>query len=247
MSNPAGPPQHPSDDYPPSPYGQGGYPSGGDYQQGGGGYQQGGGAYQPGGGAYQQGGGLPPSGYPGGTPFQPAPQRGTSKLAVTGLVLFWLPFVGLLLSFVALFTTGGRRKRGRGLAAIGLVLSLLVTGSTVTAFVVLKDKVKNISTIGDPGCIAGKDIVLKNADLGGGTDPVVVKAKLQVLITGLDAAAKSSQNDSVRSAMTALANDYRQVLAAINAGKGVPDESQAKVETDANRIDELCTLGGAQK
>jgi hypothetical protein len=255
MSIPPGPPKQPSGDYPPSGYpsggGQpGGFPSGGGQP---GGFPSGGG--QPGG--YPSGGGqpggFPPSGYPtpgypGGTPYQPAPQQGTSGLAIAGLVLAFLAFpIGFILSLIALFTTGKGRKKGRGLAAAGLIISLLITGGVVTIAVVVKHNVKNITTIADPGCIAGKDIILKNGDLGGGSDPTVVKAKLQTLVTGLDAAATSARNDNVRAAMTALSNDYRQLLDAMKGGKNAPADIETKATNDANRIDELCTLGGAQK
>lgn len=231
MSIPPGPPQQPSGDYAsPGESQPGGYPSGGG---------------QP--------GGYPPSGYqapgyPSGTPYQPAPPRATSGLAIAGLVLAFLFFpLGLLLSLIALFTTGKGGKKGRGLAVAGLIISLLATGGVVTAVVLVKDNVKNISTIADPGCIAGKDIILKNADLGGGSDPTVIKAKLQALVTGLDAAARASRNDDVRTAMTALSNDYRQLLTAMDGGQNAPPDIEAKATNDANRIDELCTLGGAEK
>jgi hypothetical protein len=168
-------------------------------------------------------------------------------LAIAGLLLFWLPVVGLLLSLIAVFTAGGPHKKGRGLAAIGLVLSLLVTGGVAAGAYLVRDKFKNVTTIADPGCVAGKEVVLKNADLGGGTDANVVKAKLQVLIGGLGVAAKSARNVEVRAAMTGLSNDYRQLLASITANKGVPKDLETKIGTDANRIDELCTIGGAQK
>ncbi len=69
----------------------------------------------------------------------PAPQpKGTDPLAVTGLVLaFLLPFVGLVVSIVALTRTGPRKRAGRGLAVAGTVLGALFTVAVAVAAVLL--------------------------------------------------------------------------------------------------------------
>jgi hypothetical protein len=45
--------------------------------------------------------------------------------------------------------------------------------------------------------------------------------------------------------MSALADDYRQILDAVAAGQPAPIGLDAKLGKDANRIDELCPIGGA--
>lgn len=131
------------------------------------------------------------------------------------------------------------------LIAVAVVALLVVGGVGAVAFLV-KDKVKNITTIADPGCTKGKDVILADADLGGGTDPTVMKTKLQSLISGLDKAAAAAEHDDVKAAMTALSADYTALLKGLNTGQ-MPADLTTKVSTDANKIDELCTLGGAQK
>ena len=199
----------------------------------------------------QHPGAYPPAGYPAGGPLPyqpPAPAQGTSGLAIAGLVLAFVAFpIGLILSIVAFVTTGPGKKKGRGLAVAGIVVSLLITGGVVGAVYLVKDKVQNIATIADPGCTQGKDIILADGDLGGAAaDVATQKAKAQSLVTGLTKAAAAAKHDDVRAAMTALSADYTDLLKAADTGQ-LPPNFQAKVTADGNKIDELCTLGGAQK
>jgi hypothetical protein len=213
-------------------------------------------------------GGLPPAGYPAGgpTPYQqqdpdqqqppypqapyqpPAPTQGTSGLAIAGLILAFLAFpIGLILSIVAFVTTGAGKKKGRGLAVAGIVVSLLITGGVVGVVYLVKDKVQNITTIADPGCTQGKDIIVADGDLGGANaDVSVIKSKAQSLVTGLDKAAAAAKHDNVRAAMAALSADYKALIAGTDTGQ-LPKDFEAKVTADGNKIDELCTLGGVQK
>lgn len=194
-------------------------------------------------------GGLP-AGYPapgaGPGPYQPAPSPTTSGLAIAGLVLSVLLFpVGFVISLIALFTTSKNGQRGRGLAVLGLVISLLITGGVVVIFSVVKDNFQNISTIADPGCVKGKEIILENGDLGGGEDQM--KVKLRAMISGMDSAAAAARNADVRAAMKALGEDYRLLQEAALGGSEGPTDLEARIKTHADRIDELCTLGGAEK
>ena len=72
---------------------------------------------------------MPPYGmpamndYPGVPPQRP----GFSGLAISAVCTFWLPLVGLVLSIVAVVKTGAGKKRGRALAVVALVLSVLVS------------------------------------------------------------------------------------------------------------------------
>jgi hypothetical protein len=179
-------------------------------------------------------------------PYQPAPAPKTSGLAIAGLVLSVMVFpVGFVISLIALFTAGRNGQRGRGLAVLGLVISLLITGGVVVFFAVVKDNVKNISTIADPGCIKGKEIILDNGDLSGGEDQM--KAKLQAMITGMDSAAAAAKNADVQAAMKALGEDYRLLQEAALGGSQGQTDFEARIKTHADRIDELCTFGGAQE
>ena len=210
--------------------------------------------YPPAGGqpsAYPPAGGQP-AGYP---PYPPtdgppyykptqAPQK-TAGVAIAGLILAFLFFpLGLIFSIIGLVVTGKGGKGGRGLAVAGLVISLLAGAG---AIVVIAKVGKNITTIADPGCVRGKRVILDNGDLGGSTDITVVKSKLQTVITGLDEAAADAEHDNVRTAVKTLADDYRQLQTALNSGSEAPADLESRVATDANRIDDLCTIGGGQK
>ena len=162
----------------------------------------------------------------------PPPQKpGMSALAVIGFILaFLFSPIGFILSLIAIFQTGPGKKSGRGLAIAGTIISALAIA--VGIFVVAK--VVN-STVADPGCVDGKQAIL---DGGNAADP----ASLQKVVDGLDAAAAKAKNDDVKTAMTALSGDYKQLLNGLKTGQ-MPAGLEAKVTADANRIDELCTIG----
>lgn len=201
-------------------------------------------------------GGSATGGYPTGgvaaagpAPYQPAAPRGTSGVAVAGLVLSVLFFpLGFLLSLIALLLTGKGGKKGRGLAVTGLLISLVVGGGVGFVYnKYIKDNLKNISTLTDPGCDKGKDVILAGPTINDSTDPAAVKTNLQTIITGLDAAAAASKNADVKAAITALSKDYGQLVTALTKGTVPPADLITRVEADGNRIDELCTIGGAKK
>src|ERR1700754_1931496 len=128
--------------YPP-PSGQPGYPPP-PGQQG----------FPPPGGGYPS----PPGDYPPGPGYPPAPPRqGFSGLAIAGFILSFIGgVVGLVLSLIAIFQTGQGKKRGRGLAVSGVIISVVIAGLTI-ALVVGAAK----STGVDPGCAAGQQAILK--------------------------------------------------------------------------------------
>lgn len=161
----------------------------------------------------------------------PPPPRGTSGLAIAGLILaFLMAPVGFILSLVAVFKTGKGRSKGRGLAVAGLIVSTLIIGGTTTAVVLALN-----STVADPGCVAGKAAIVSN---GTSVDP----ASLKTTIDGLNAAAAKAKNDDVRAAMTALADDYAKMRDGIAAGE-LPAGLTEKIAADGATIDSLCTIG----
>ena len=76
-------------------------------------------------------------------------------------------------------------------------------------------------------------------------DQEAARAQLKSAMDGLNAAATEAKDAKVRDAMSALADDYRQILDAVAAGQPAPTGLDDKLGKDANRIDELCTIGGA--
>ncbi|MFI5908472.1 DUF4190 domain-containing protein [Dactylosporangium sp. NPDC051541] len=162
----------------------------------------------------------------------PAPgKRRTSGLAVAGLVFAFVgPPVGFILSLIAVFKTGAGKAAGRGLAIAGLVISLLIMGGAIAAVVTLSN-----STLADPGCTTGKDVILTNA--AGVNDPQA----LQSMIDGLNKAAAEAKHDNVRDAMKALADDYTALQQGVSSGQ-LPPDIMTRVTTDAQKIDELCSV-----
>ncbi|MBO0869704.1 MAG: hypothetical protein J2P15_14175, partial [Micromonosporaceae bacterium] len=149
---------------------------------------------------------------------QPPPPKSTSGLAIAGLILaFLLAPIGLILSIVGLVQTGGGRRKGRGLAITGLVVSLLITGGA-TALIVAASG----STLADPGCTTGKDAILTHGS--NMTDP----QEIQATIDGLNAAAAKATHDNVRAAMKAMADDYTQIQQVLKTGN-IPDNLQTKI------------------
>jgi len=161
----------------------------------------------------------------------PAPQQGTSGLAIAGLILaFLLAPVGFILSLIAVFKTGAGRAKGRGLAIAGIIVSVLLMAVAVTAGILIAN-----STLADPGCVDGKAAILAGANTA---DPT----SLQATIDGLTAAAAKAKDDDVRAATQALADDYTQLLNATQTGK-VPAGIEEKVAADAATFDSLCSIG----
>ena len=161
----------------------------------------------------------------------PAPQPGTSGLAIAGLILaFLIAPLGFLLSLIAVFRTGAGRAKGRGLAIAGLIISVLIIGSGVAIAAVILN-----STEADPGCTAGRSAILDNS--------TTVDAKsLQTTIDGLNAAAAKAKHADVKAATQALADDYTKLLSGTKTGN-LPAGLQDKITADGNKFDSLCTIG----
>jgi len=98
---------------------------------------------------------------------QPPPSRGTSVLAIVGFILaFCGGPLGFILSLVAIFQTGRDKKKGRGLAVAGVVISLVLMAGSTAAYIALSN-----STVLDPGCTDGKAAILASDPTGGPAVP----------------------------------------------------------------------------
>ena len=167
-----------------------------------------------------------PSMYP-----PPPPQnRGTSVLAVIGFIFsFCGGPLGFILSLVAIFQTGRDRKKGRGLAVAGVVISLVMMAGSTAAYIALSN-----STVLDPGCTDGKAAILA-------ADPTDPKG-MQTTIDALNAVADKAKDEDVRDAMRALADDYADMKKGLETGQ-IPDDIIGRIAADAATIDQLCTVG----
>jgi hypothetical protein len=119
-------------------------------------------------------------------------------------------------------------------SAIGLVI-LIMVGVIIG---------KNVGTLADPGCAKGKEAILSSTDMPT-NDAAALRAKLQNVVTGLNAAADTADHDNVRQALKAVSDDYAALVKALDTGTSPPADLETKTERDGNRVDELCTIGGA--
>lgn len=168
-----------------------------------------------------------------------APQRTRNGLAVAGFILaIFVAPLGLILSLIGLIQAGKRGQKGRVLAVLGIMISLAIIGGTTAAVVSVG---KEVVKAADPGCTTGKAAILDNAEKV--SNQATMKQGMEATIAGLNDAAAKTKKADVRDAMKALADDYSQLLKAINTNT-VPDSGlQAKINTDAAKIDSLCTVG----
>jgi uncharacterized membrane protein YdfJ with MMPL/SSD domain len=174
----------------------------------------------------------------------PVASQPRSGLPLAGLVLAIFIFpVGLIFSLVALVQTIRLNQKGKLLATLGIVIALAELAVLV---VVVMTVGQNVSTIVDPGCTQGKEVILADGDLGDSDDPEVVLATIGTVVTGLDEAAAKANHDDVRAALQALSADYKEYGEALERGSFPSSDLLTRLVDDANAIDELCTIGGAE-
>jgi hypothetical protein len=190
-------------------------------------------------------GNQPPATPPYGSapPTAPAAKPGTNGLAIAGLILAFLAApIGFILSLVGLIQAGRRGQAGKGLAIAGIIVSIIlmaIGGVVIAAAVKVAPKV---ATVADPGCTSGKAAILDNATKA--SDPATVKEGLQATVDGLTAAVGKAKHDNVRTALQTLLDDYTELLKDVNTGTQPDPNLTTKIQTDANAVDSLCTIGG---
>jgi hypothetical protein len=108
---------------------------------------------------------------------------------------------------------------------------VLIIGGGIAAIVAASQ-----STLADPGCVSGKAAILDNSTN-------VDAASMQKTVDGLNAAAAKAKHDDVKAALQAVSADYTQLLTAMKTGD-MPAGIEAKLTTDGNKLDSLCTIGG---
>jgi hypothetical protein len=186
----------------------------------------------------QQPYGQPPA--PGYGYMPPAEPPKKNTVAIWAIVLAFLaPGIGFILSIIALVQSGKRGRRGLSIAA--LVISLLISsGISFAVYEALKNT--NIATVADPGCTTAKSAILDNSDAV--NNDATIKQGLQATVTGLNNAVAKAQHDNVKQAVTALRDDYSELLNDVNTTTQPAAGLQTKLTNDANAVDALCTVGG---
>ncbi len=194
--------------------------------------------------------GAAPVGAPGGAPYgggpaggpppygQPPQQQGTNGLSIAGLVLaFIIAPVGFILSIIGLVQAGKRGQKGKGLALAGIIVSLLLM---IGSGVLVAATASKVTKLADPGCTGGKSALLDNQSKV--SNPDTIKDGLTATIAGLNSAAAKAKHDDVRDAMKALADDYSQMLNAINTATLPSSELNDKIVKDGEKVDSLCSI-----
>lgn len=182
---------------------------------------------------------TPAAGTAPGAGMTPGAGTKTNGMAIAGLILaFLVAPIGLILSLVGLIQAGRQGQKGKGLAVIGIVVSLVLMIGAGTAMYLVAGKV---STLADPGCTTGKAAVLDNADKV--SNQSTAKEALQATVDGLASAQARAKHSNVREAMKALADDYRQLVTALDTGTAPPPGLQDKIDADAAVVDKLCSIG----
>ena len=173
-------------------------------------------------------------------PPQP-PVKGTSGLAITGLVFaFLVAPVGLILSIVGFVKTRGGRRKGAGIALAGIIVSVVILGGSTALIAANSGK---IATVADPGCVTGKHAILDNTPKLSSHDAGQVKAALQTIVGGLTEATAKATHSNVRTAMQALGQDYSELLNDVNTATQPDEALHTRMTQDGDTADKLCTFG----
>lgn len=166
-----------------------------------------------------------------------APKAGTSGLTIAGFILaFFIAPIGFILSLIGLIQTSGGKRKGKGLAIAGIIVSILVSAAWTGLLVLVLHKA---ATILDSGCTTGKAALLDNSEKV--SNPATLQDGLKATIAGLNSAADKSSNAEVRDAMRALSDDYSKLLASVQSGVAADSSLNSKLTTDAAKIDSLCS------
>jgi hypothetical protein len=174
-------------------------------------------------------------------PTPAAPAKNTMSLV--GLILaFIAPPVGFVLSIIGL-SKSKTLQAGKGMAIAGIIVSMLTCGGGIAAGAAVFFVADKVSTALDAGCTDGIDAINDGtAAMEGITDPAAVKAQFEKTIGELDQAAADSKDSEVRDAVKALADDYRKMVEAIDAGDTAAASAvEASESTHIDSLNELCT------
>ena len=135
------------------------------------------------------------------------------------------------------FNTWLLLELGKGLALTGIIVSLLLM---IGSGVLVAAAATTVTKLADPGCTTGKSAVLDNQSKV--SNPDTIKDGLTATIAGLNNAAAKAKHDDVRNAMKALADDYSQMLNAINTATPPSSELNDKIVKDGEKVDSLCSI-----
>jgi hypothetical protein len=220
MSNPYGAPSTPSG--PPSGYGQaGGY-----------------GAPPPPPPAY----GAPQPAY--GAPPPPAPAQ-SNGFAVASLIFGIIggSLLGLIFGFIGLSKAKKIGGKGRGMSITGIILSVVWLVASVGVVVYVASQVAEQN---DPGCAAARAFILNDSNMQFDTSSAsTLKADLQTIVDELNADANLARSADAKSAIKAMADDFKELLDAIDSGDLPGADFDSRISRDGAAIDAACGTIGA--
>jgi hypothetical protein len=168
-----------------------------------------------------------------------APRRPGNPLAVVGVVLSFLPPVGLAVSAVGFKRARRRGGVGRRLAMSGLALSLLLGG--VEAYVA------STAPLLDAGCLDASSPAdsLRALQASPPGDLTAMAAQLGQIHVALDGAVAKSGDAQARTKLQSVADDVQALGADLTKAQATGDLSslvtdQTKLVTDGNAADSYC-------
>jgi hypothetical protein len=207
-------------------------------------YGQPSGYEQPGGYGQAAGYGQPPA-Y-GAPPAPPAAQTPQSNGFAVASLIFGIiggSLLGLIFGFLGLSKAKKIGGKGRGMSVTGIILSVVwlvaSIGVGVYVFTQLKERT-------DPGCAAAREFILDDSNLQfNSTSEAALKADLQRVVDELNADADMARSAEAKAAIKAMADDFKQLMDAIDSGNVPGPEFDAKITRDGQAIDAACGTIGA--
>lgn len=186
--------------------------------------------------------GVPSSPYS--APVVPAPPTGGNGFAVASLItgILPLPPLGLIFGFLGLSQAKKIGGTGKGMAIIGIVLSILWIGGIAAITPSLIDTGKKVAKAVDPGCVSATNLSVDAASKmrADSSDLGALKTDLSDIVTGLKDAAGKSKNGTASTAITKLAGDYQELLDDLNNTTAPSADLQSRLTTDGRAVDTAC-------
>jgi predicted lipid-binding transport protein (Tim44 family) len=180
----------------------------------------------------------------GSPPAPPAPAQGNG-FAVASLIFGIIggSLLGLIFGFIGLSKAKKIGGKGRGMSIAGIILSVvwLVASIGIVVYVATQVVEQN-----DPGCAAARAFILDEENMQFDTSSeAALKADLQAVVDELNADADLARNAEAKTAIKAMANDFKELLDAIDSGALPGADFDSRITRDGAAIDAACGTIGA--
>jgi hypothetical protein len=179
-----------------------------------------------------------PPGYP-----QAEQPKGGNGFAVAALIFGIIGGSVLGLIFGILGVARAKKvNRGKAMAWIGIVLSIIWLIGQIAFVVFVADKVAKVA---DPGCQAYQTVTTTYSEAkltADAADPAKFIADLNGIATGLKDAAGKAKSADAKTAIQAEADHVQALLDAINGGQAPDPGFEAQLNADDKAVADACGL-----